>query len=401
MYKKVYLVIFLIFLLLGNNMLIFQSESEEASSSSRAFTKSTVMLPMRDGVKLATDIYVPNPQGAPQGTILARTPYNKNFTFMGGWTNYGWSAVAQDMRGRWQSEGIDTVFRNAHTDGPDTIAWIAQQNWSNGKIATSGGSALGINQYYIAGANPPNLTCQFIKVATPDMYKHGMYQGGQFRKNMIERWLANQGSTYILPEIWAHENYTMAYWTNVSLEDNWQDVNVPAIHMGGWFDCFAQGTVDGFSGYQYKGGSGAKGKSKLIMGPWTHGGSGRQQQGELTFPANSVNTISSGMFMDMIEQYNEDGPADFDSWPAVHYYVMGDVDNASAPGNVWRTSDVWPPPSNVTAFYFHEGEELGARAPAKNSSRGDFLQGCTTIFTRYRRREIALSWHRGGNHRAG
>jgi putative CocE/NonD family hydrolase len=135
------------------------------------------------------------------------------------------------MRGRYASEGNDTVFRSDHTDGPDTLAWIADQNWSNGKIATFGGSALGITQYFMAGANPPNLACQYIQVATPNLYKHAMYPGGEFRKSLVEEWLKGQGSTYMLSELWAHENYTMDYWTNVSLEDNWQDVNVPTIRM--------------------------------------------------------------------------------------------------------------------------------------------------------------------------
>ena len=109
------------------------------------------------------------------------------------WAKNGWPTVVQDMRGRFASEGIDTVFKNEHTDGPDTLAWIANQTWSNGKIATFGGSALGITQYLTAGANPPQLACQYIQVATPNLYKHAMYPGGEFRKNMIEEWLKGQG----------------------------------------------------------------------------------------------------------------------------------------------------------------------------------------------------------------
>jgi len=86
-------------------------------------------------------------------------------------------------------------------------------------------SALGINQYFMAGANPPNLAGQFIMVATPNLHKHAIFQGGQFRKALVEGWLQGQGSTYILEEALEHENYSLDFWTNVSLEDNWQDVN--------------------------------------------------------------------------------------------------------------------------------------------------------------------------------
>jgi len=319
------------------------------------------MVEMRDGIHLATDVYIPKGQNPPHGSILIRTPYNKNPIGLIGmnWAKNGWPTVIQDMRGRFASEGIDTVFRNAHTDGPDTLSWIANQSWSNGKIATWGASALGINQYYMAGANPPNLACQFIQVATPNLYKHVAYPGGQFRKFMVEEWLKGQGSTHVLPEMWDRENYSLEYWTNVSLEDNWQDVNVPAIHIGGWYDCMAQGTVDGFMGYQHDGGSGAQGNSKLIMGVWTHGGG----TGELVYPENIKDTFSSDMFWDMVDQYTMDGPNDFDDWPAVSYYVCGDVDDIDAPGKEWRYADDWPLPHTETEWYFHENGELSTETP--------------------------------------
>jgi len=315
---------------------------------------TTNMVEMRDGIKLATDIYLPRNHNQPHGVILIRTPYDKNGSVITGtnFANAGWPTVIQDMRGRFSSEGIDTVFRNSHTDGPDTLEWIANQSWSNGKIATLGGSALGLTQYYMAGANPPALKCQFIQVATPNLFKHGITQGGQFRKSLVELWLENQGSLFVLQDYFEHENYTLDYWTNVSLDDNWQDINVPAIHIGGWYDCFAQGIIDGFMGYQYKGGPGAKGQSKLIMGPWTHS-SGRHQ-GELTYPENAIDNFSFNMFEDMVIQYTMDGPKDFDNWPTVIYYVMGDIDNISAPGNEWRTADDWPIPYSEMDLFFHE-----------------------------------------------
>jgi predicted acyl esterase len=323
------------------------------------------MVPMRDDVELATDVYVKK-QTQPHGAILIRTPYNKNSLVLLGmnWAQNGWPTIGQDMRGRFASGGNDTVFRNEQTDGPDTLAWIANQDWSNGKIATFGGSALGITQYLTAGANPPQLACQYIQVATSNLYKHGMYPGGEFRKIMIEGWLKGQGSDYILPELWAHENYTLDYWTNVSLEDNWQDVNVPAIHIGGWYDIFTQGTIEGFLGYQHLGGSGAQGKSKLIMGPWTHGGAGTTKQGELNYPANSVDNFSQLLFWQMVNEYTMNGPTDYDNWPAVTYYVMGDVNNASAPGNEWRYANDWPVSSIERAWFLQSDGSLQTMVPA-------------------------------------
>jgi putative CocE/NonD family hydrolase len=195
------------------------------------------------------------------------------------------------------------------------------------------------------------------------MYKHAMYPGGEFRKNMIEEWLKGQDSTYILPELLAHENYTLDYWTNVSLEDNWQDVNVPAIHIGGWYDIFTQGTIDGFLGYQHQGGPGAIGKSKLIIGPWTHGGAGTTMQGQLTYPRNSVDNFSQLLFWQMVDEYTMNGPTDFDSWPAVTYYVMGDVNDTNASGNEWRYADDWPVVYTEQAWFFQTDGSLQTTIP--------------------------------------
>ncbi len=332
--------------------------------------RSIHMITMRDGIKLATDVYLPSKNPDPHGAILMRTPYNKNTGYALGvaWARTGWPVIIQDMRGRFASEGEDVVFQNCHTDGPDTLAWIADQPWSNGKVATWGPSAAGMTQYYMAGANPPELTCQFIQVATPNLHKHGIYQGGQFRYQLVYKWLEKQGSLNVLPELYANENYSLEVWTNVSLEDNWQDINVPAVHMGGWYDCFCQGTIDGFMGYQYQGGPGAAGKSKLIMGPWTHGGAGTQQQGELVYPANSVNNFSNALFWDMVDEFTMNQPGSYDDWPSVYYYVMGDVDDTNAPGNQWRAEENWPPVHTDTSWYLHENGVLSTTFPSNYES---------------------------------
>jgi len=335
---------------------------------SGCISNETVMVELRDGIQLATDVYIPNSNGEPHGTLLVRTPYNKNDMRDLGktWAKLGWPTVIQDMRGRYESEGIDTVFRNAHTDGPDTLAWIADQSFCNGNIATFGGSALGINQYYMAGANPDYLACQYVQVATPNLYNTGVQQGGQMRWSLVPRWLEGQNSLYMLDEYLAHENYTLDYWGNVSLEGKWQQVNVPAIHIGGWYDCFSQGTINGFMGYQYHGGPGAQGNSKLIMGPWTHGGG--REQGEVVYPENAMDNFSIYMFSDMIEQCTMDNGNSFDEWPSVLYYVMGDVINGSAPGNVWLTADDWPVSHEPVSVFMTPSNGLTDTLPTSSDS---------------------------------
>ena len=334
------------------------------------FFGKTYMVEMRDGVDLATDVYRPILRFKPHGSLLIRTPYNKDELKNLGiiFALIGLPTVIQDMRGRYASEGNDTVYQNSHTDGPDTLSWIANQTWCNGKIVTAGPSALGINQYFMAGANPPNLAGQFIMVATPNLHKHAIFQGGQFRKALVEGWLEDQGSTYVLKEIFENENYSLDFWTNVSLDDNWQDINIPAVHLGGWYDIFLQGIIDGFLGYQHLGGPGAKAKSKLIMGPWTHDGYIERNQGELIYPKNSLGWWALRMFRDMLRQHTMNKSLCFDSWPTVTYYVMGDVDDTKAPGNEWRFADDWPIPATQREWYIHEGGLLNTDLTENYSS---------------------------------
>jgi predicted acyl esterase len=341
----------------------------EPSSSGNATSiprfRTTNMIPMRDGIRLATDVYRPLLRQSSQGTLLIRTPYNKNTMAIIGYLGVlrGWSVIIQDMRGRYGSQGIDGGFKTDGADGSDTITWIVNQSWSNDKIVTYGLSALGIVQYCLAGAHPSNLTCQYIQVATPNLYRHATFQGGEFRKNLVEDWLNFQENTYLLEEIKDNENFTLEYWGNVTLDDNWEDVNVPAIHIGGWYDIFSQGTIEGFIGYQHAGGPGARGKSKLIMGPWTHTGFFSRSQGELTYPKNSLDRFSLRMFRDMIQLYVMNKTDTYSSWPTVSYYVMGDVDTPGAPGNEWRYADDWPIPSDAVKWYFEGNGSLTKEIP--------------------------------------
>lgn len=331
---------------------------------------TTYMVEMRDGVRLATDVYNFRLRPLPHGTILIRTPYDKNSLSSLGFifSLLGYPTVIQDMRGRYESEGINTVYQNSHTDGPDTLEWIANQRWCNGKIVTVGPSALGINQYFMAGANPKDLAGQFIMVATPNLHRHAIYQGGQFRHSLVTGWLKSQDSSYLLDEIYANENFTLEFWSNVSLDGKWDNVTVPAVHFGGWYDIFLHGTIEGFQGYQHQGGAGAQGKSKLIIGPWTHEGFITQTQGQLTYPKNSMGLWAFRVFHDLLRQYSMSRSTAYDTWPAVMYYVMGDVDSADAPGNEWRYADDWPIPAQSTHWYLHADSVVSLEYPSGDTT---------------------------------
>ena len=136
------------------------------------------MVEMRDGVGLATDVYLaPGSFGAPKPVILIRTPYGKNEmdTYRLFYSTQDYHLVIQDLRGTHDSEGGSNflLFTKSYRDGVDTLDWILDQSWCNGKIASSGPSALCLNQYYYAGMAPEGLVAQQLWFGTPEMFSFG------------------------------------------------------------------------------------------------------------------------------------------------------------------------------------------------------------------------------------
>lgn len=291
----------------------------------------SVMVPMADGTRLATHYHLPDDAG-PWPVIVVRTVYGLGGIATEALTEQGYAVVTQYTRGRFDSEGTDMVFADDgwgnRRDGADTLAWVRAQPWCNGKIGTWGPSALGITQVMLAGADK-NIAAQCIIVAASNFYDQVAYQGGVLRKNMIEKWLAGQKSLHVL-SLWKSHPYYDEFWAYHDAEARAGEIGAPAIHYGGWFDIFAKGTINNFVTRQYRGGQGARGNQKLILGPWPHGT--RQRVGDLTFPNNF--NFELGAYQTRFYEYWLKGAANgIMDEPAVHYYVMGDCDNVDAPGN--------------------------------------------------------------------
>ena len=316
-----------------------------------AAAKQTLMVPMRDGTKLATDVYLPEGGGkGPFPVVLLRSPYNKDgLAGLGAdAVRRGYVLVAQDTRGRFASQGKNLPFEadgwwDNRWDGYDTVEWVARQTWCNGKIGTMGGSALGITQLLLAGTGTPRIDAQHISVATPDLYADLAYRGGVFRKSLVEDWMRMVRFDPAALPLWTSHPAADAFWRERSLGPRYAKANAPAAHIGGWYDLFAQGTIDAFLGYQTRGGPKARGRQKLVIGPWTHGIL-QDRAGELTFPngKSPPNDVHDPWrWFDHHLKGVDNGIA---KTPAVTYYVLGDVSAPNAPGNVWRTAERWPPP---------------------------------------------------------
>ena len=347
----------------------------EVAAYGQPTTRKTENIAMRDGTLLATDIYFPQGDG-PFPVVLTRTPYSrvKRGKDAEGFVRGGYVFIIQDMRGRFDSQGENLPFHGCgwseHQDGVDTLAWIKKQPWCSGSIGTIGGSAGGITQNLLAGAAPEDLKAQWISVAAASMYSDGSYIGSTFRKADIENWItSNRFDPKALDLMRSHPSYD-DYWARFETATRHPLTKVPAIHVGGWFDMFAQGTLDEFVGRQHRGAPGGKGTQKLVMGPWTHS-IGKMPAGQLTFPnANRVPAAyDSARWFARYLCGIDNG---IEKEPAVAYYVMGDTATPGAPGNEWRYANDWPIPAKETPVYLTSDRRLSLVKPAAADAPQEF-----------------------------
>ena len=315
-----------------------------------------------DGTLLATDVYQPF-GGGPWPVVLVRTPYDKSgLRVMGdALALLGFACVIQDTRGRFESGGEDTVFRDDGDDGRATLDWIARQDWCNGTVGTLGGSAFAITGYLLAPDANPALASMMAVVATPDLYHHAFLQGGALRRALAENWLADQESSAMYDDIRRHR-LKDSWWDPAEVLGRADRINAAGLHVGGWYDIFSQGTLDAFTTLQHDGGPAARGRQYLIMGPWSHNSLGGRDVGEVRFPGNAaldpLDTIVPWLNHTLREWSKE-----VTRWPAALVYLMGG-EEYGAPGNEWVELSDWPPPAHRHRLYLTDDGRLSARMPS-------------------------------------
>src|SRR5262249_10469929 len=141
------------------------------------------------------------------------------------------------------------------------------------------------------------------------------------------------------------------FWKQLNALELPHWVQVPGMHIGGWYDTFLQGTLTAFTSRQYEGGEGAKGQQKLVIGPWTHFWPHAQHFGDFEMPKAGMQPPVDISPKRWFDYYLKDISNGLEEMPAVTYYVMGPFDGTPSNGNVWRTSNVWPVPATETSFY--------------------------------------------------
>jgi len=323
---------------------------------------------MRDGVRLDTHIISPRGNGT-WPVMLYRTPYDElDNPSVANWTRNGYVVVAQNVRGRYQSEGDDLPFASdgwgpealgGHTDGLDTVNWILAQSWCNGRIGTRGGSARGITQNLLAGADPAGIAGQWIVKAPASFYHGGVFQGGAYRQSQINGWLTSQGYSQATFDLYdQHPSYD-AVWEGLDVTTRQDLRDYPVVNCAGWYDTFQQGTIDNFTTIREHGGPIAREHAKLVINLSAHG----LNTGAIAWPWAVQGNAPGYTAERFFEHYIEGVDNGFDELPRVVYYMIGDLTRPNGPGNEWRYADDWPVAAYDMALYGHNDGSLRLEAP--------------------------------------
>ena len=338
------------------------------STAKEGYVIVPYMIPMRDNVRISTDVYIPNTIHKPLPVIFIRTPYGKSQLglMVVGFAQKNYVVVLQDFRGFFGSEGDLTLpFITEQLDGQDSLVWIAEQEWCNGRIGTWGPSALGIAQYLMAPHAPDTLKCQFPMVATPDIFE-AMFRGGELRHELILPWLESNGFPEESLDALKENELLNGIWDQGRIIDNYSQIQAASLHLGGWYDIFTQDTINAFSGYQYEGGANASGNAKLIMGPWTHGGMFGGPSGNITYLNQNLGIVLNAADA-LFEKWLRDNSTLWDMYPTIAFYLMSSyADNPELLANDWFQSDIWPLTTTNLDLYMHSNETLLLGASSDN-----------------------------------
>lgn len=344
----------------------------QAPAEAGGVREEHVMIPMRDGKRLSA--YLTFPPGTGRWPVLLEQRYSD---LVAGSSRQAQARVAQagyavcraNFRGTHLSEGTWVGYRalgwGELKDGYDLVEWLARQPWSTGKIGTFGGSQAGYAQNFLAVTRPPHLVCQWMSDTGLSLFQEGYRIGGTTRperfKQMDDVCRVPAENRALLAEWFRHPTYD-AYWAEEDCTRHFDRMDVPCFTVGSWFDFMCQGSVESFIGRQHRGGPNSRGRQKLLIGPWLHGGSKGAQIGEMTFPENAAFDQPAAMLRWM-DRYLKGVDNDAERDPAVRYYVMGAVGEPGAPGNEWREAADWPLKARATDYYFQAGGGLSEAAP--------------------------------------
>ena len=391
----------------------------------------TEMVPMRDGVHLAIDIYLPDGPG-PFPVVMERTPYGRRETsrselsaanpvpirrddVAAHFTAHGYAVAYQDCRGRYGSEGRFVKYLSDGEDGFDTCAWLVAQPWCDGRIATMGLSYAAHTQAALGCLDPPGLVAQVLDSGGfCNGWEGGIRQFGAFELKQAT-WAYN--NALVSPEAQAdpvlhaalaaedlrdwftrmpwkpghsplrhhpdYEAYLFEQWSHGPFDAFWQQLGIwtagwhgrysPAycVHMSSWFDPYSLTATGNYSGLKRAG----RGPQRLVLGPWTHGQRSATRFGDVEFGPDATLDSWAGDWrsyrLRFLGQVLRGMP---DDEPPVRLFVMGGGKGQRTPGGQldhgghWITATDWPlPDAKPRNYYLHGDGTLGVEAPAADA----------------------------------
>jgi len=335
---------------------------------------------MRDGVALAADIYRPKADGK-FPVLLQRTPYNR----AGGagqafeLAAHGYIVIIQDTRGRFDSGGEFYPFRDESQDGYDSVEWAAALPGSDGKVGMFGGSYVGATQMLAAMSNPPHLVAIFPYVTASEYYDGWTYQSGALMQWFASSWSSGlaidtaRRKAALDPKAWVSrlpvEDYRMIelpavpslapyfrdwvaherdddYWRAWKISDHYPEMNIKALHSGGWHDIFLKGSINNYIGMRKS--SKAAADQRLLLGPWAHAETSPAGKiGDVTFGKDAVLDMT-GTAVRWFDYALKGARNEYATGAPVRIFVMGE--------NVWRDEREFPlARTRYTNYYLRRG----------------------------------------------
>ena len=381
-------------------------------------SERNLMVPMRDGVKLATDIYRPAISGKPTDTklplLLHRTAYGKTgerlVAIAKFFTRNGYVVALQDDRGTYDSEGVQYKYIGMGRDGYDAVEWLARLPYTDGQVGMWGTSYAAHTQATAAILNPPHLkTLVLNQGGVQNGWDHKIRNHGAFELAQQVGWAFSQlaeqtnhpeAKALVMaekPSDWIgvlhgkrglnpltiapnFEEYIFDMMTRGDYDAYWQqpDVNwsahyantsdIPMMHITGWYDSYAGGTIANYLGLSKL----KKSPMKLLVGPWLHSRNTQSNAGDVEFGAEAaIPDFHEGMHLRWFDRFLKGRNNGVTEEPPAQIFVMGtgdghkDQNGRLFHGGYWKTVQSWPlPETRFTKYYFHEGGVLQPQVPS-------------------------------------
>jgi putative CocE/NonD family hydrolase len=358
---------------------------------------------LSDGVMLVSDHYYPAGNG-PWPTLLMRQPYGRDiastvvYAHPVWFARHGYHVVIQDVRGRGDSEGEFYPFRNEGRDGAETIAWLRTHTACNGRIGMYGFSYQGATQLLAAAEQPEGLACIAPHMTAADLYHGWFYHQGALRLASSLGWGVQmlredarrrglrtasdrlevawtniraqalhapyaQNAAIADPELpsyvrdWFAHREAGEYWSEQDISTRFDRIDVPALHLAGWYDTYLDGAIAGYCALRAGAATEfAREHQYLLAGPWIHIPWG-DRVGDVNL-GEAANLDTDGALLRWLDHWLKDAGT-FASEPRVRYFALG--------RNEWRALDEWPQAAKCALYLHSQGNA--------NSRKGD---GCLT-----------------------